>query len=151
MSLVSIIIPAHNSERTILECISSAVNQTYSKLEIIVVNDRSTDNTHSLLLQLDDPRIKFLTTSVGSASAARNFGLDFASGEYIQFLDADDVLELNKIQHQLQKLEMSSPKSIANCPWGHFSTSTSDSAVQRQKIDCDSIPIRMLANPKAIN
>jgi glycosyltransferase involved in cell wall biosynthesis len=144
MTLVSIIIPSHNSAKTLNQCISSARNQTYTKLQIIVVNDKSTDDTLGVLESIADPRLRVLTTSYGSASAARNAGLQVALGEYIQFLDADDILAENKIQTQINTLSQASPLSVANCPWGHFTASTTESAIQHQPIDRDIAPIDWL-------
>ncbi len=104
----------------------------------------STDNTKCVLSGFSDRRLKVITTSYGSASAARNAGLQVASGEYIQFLDADDILADNKIQTQIDTLSQASPLSVANCPWGHFTASTTESAIQRQPIDRDIAPIDWL-------
>ncbi len=102
--LVSVIIPCFNVENYIQECITSVINQTYKSIEIICVDNNSTDKTFSILedLKREYPSLIHLyKESVEGAPFARNKGLQVAKGEYIQFLDADDLLMPNKIQHQI--------------------------------------------------
>lgn len=91
---VSIIIPAYNAEEYLEKCIKSILSQPYPLLEVIVVNDGSTDRTQQIAqnISAQDSRIKLINTQNGGVSAARNIGLTQASGEYIMFVDADDVL-----------------------------------------------------------
>jgi len=103
--LVSVIIPLFNSENTIKETIESVLNQTYCNIEIIVVNDGSTDSSSSIVQRLNNPKIKLINISNSGASKARNIGINNANGIYIQFLDADDILSSNKIEHQVKILE----------------------------------------------
>jgi glycosyltransferase involved in cell wall biosynthesis len=98
---VSIIIPLYNAQSYIQECIESVLNQTYNNTEIIIVNDGSTDNSPTILKKYN----KFITIinqQNKGAAAARNTGLKHATGYYIQFLDADDVLDQNKIASQMK-------------------------------------------------
>lgn len=92
-SLVSIIIPAYNVEHTIFRTLQSVINQSYKKLEIIVVNDGSCDNTVKVCQEIikNDQRIHLIHKKNGGLSEARNYGLDCATGEYIAFLDAGDM------------------------------------------------------------
>jgi len=101
--LVSVIIPAYNSSAFLSDAVASAVRQTYGNLEIIVVNDGSTDDTGSVADQLaaSDPRIVVVHRPNGGLSAARNTGLGVASGEFICFLDADDALLPEKSRQQV--------------------------------------------------
>lgn len=102
--LVSIIIPCFNVEDYIEECIQSVLNQKHSDIEIICVDNDSSDKTFSILqrLALQYPnQIKVLQEYKKGAPAARNAGIAIAKGEWIQFLDADDLLLPEKIQHQL--------------------------------------------------
>lgn len=94
MNLISIIIPVYNAEKYINRCIKSIVNQSYQKLEIIVVNDGSTDNSLSICetLATQDNRIKVISQDNGGVSKARNMGLRLAKGEYVMFLDSDDYM-----------------------------------------------------------
>ena len=99
-SLVTIIIPVYNGVNTIEKCILSAVNQTYKNIEIIVVNDGSTDGTDKVLdkyVKLDD-RVMVYNKTNGGQSSARNLGLQNARGEYVLFLDSDDYLEKNALE-----------------------------------------------------
>jgi glycosyltransferase involved in cell wall biosynthesis len=100
---VSVIIPAYNVEKYIKCCIASVLAQTYHNLEIICVDNNSSDGTYERLesLQKDNPQILLLQEKKQGASAARNTGLKIATGEWIQFLDADDLLLPEKIEHQL--------------------------------------------------
>lgn len=92
--MISIIIPVFNAEKYINRCIKSVVNQSYSELEIIVVNDGSIDNSLFIceLLATQDSRIKVVSQDNGGVSKARNTGLRLAKGEYVMFLDSDDYM-----------------------------------------------------------
>jgi glycosyltransferase involved in cell wall biosynthesis len=89
---VSVIIPAYNAQKFIKDTIDSVIAQTYPDWEIIVVNDGSTDGTPDLVIKEADNRIKMIHQSNGGVSSARNNGLKHATGEYVIFLDADDLL-----------------------------------------------------------
>ena len=92
--LISVIIPVYNVETYLLECIHSVQNNTYTNLEIICINDGSTDQCGIILdsLASEDKRIKVLYQENQGVSAARNAGLDYATGEYIAFIDSDDCI-----------------------------------------------------------
>ncbi len=92
---VSVIIPAYNTEKYIAKCLSSLVNQTLKDIEIIVVDDGSTDGTKSIISQfaVKDKRIKIIEQCNKGPSAARNTGIKAAQGEYIGFVDADDWVD----------------------------------------------------------
>lgn len=96
--LVTIILPAYNADLYIREAIQSVLDQTYNNWELIVINDGSTDGTGSYVDSVIHPAIKVIHQQNRGVSAARNIGLDLASGEYIVFLDADDVLPLNSLE-----------------------------------------------------
>lgn len=102
-TLVSIIVPAYNCEKYIAATIRSCFDQTYQNFELIIVNDGSTDNTEQVILSNTDERIKYYKIENGGPSNARNFGLSKASGNLIQFLDADDILDKHKIQAQVEQ------------------------------------------------
>lgn len=99
--VVSVIIPAYNVENYVKQCLDSILNQTYSNLEIIVVDDFSRDNTVSVVRETikNDNRVKLieLDKHVG-VSEARNIGLDNITGEYLYFLDADDFIDPNYLE-----------------------------------------------------
>lgn len=106
-NMVSIIIPAYNVENYIFRCIESCINQTYNNIEIIIIDDGSSDNTQSIIKKYiqKDNRIKYLFQENRGVSTARNKGLDVANGDYIIFLDSDDWLELNAVEYLLKKKE----------------------------------------------
>lgn len=91
--LVSVIIPVYNVEAYIEKCITSIINQTYKKLEIIVVNDGTKDNSMDIVEKYKDDRFLIVNKENGGLSSARNAGLDVATGEYIYFIDSDDWID----------------------------------------------------------
>ena len=101
--LVSIVIPAYNAEKTIDKCLNSVHNQNYFNWECIVINDGSEDDTLSIIETWvkQDNRIKVYTQENGGMGAARNTGIDYASGEWITFVDSDDWLEYNYVYELL--------------------------------------------------
>lgn len=100
LPLVSIIVPAYNAEKTILDTLDSLFLQCYSNLEIIVVDDGSTDGTSKAVLhrKLSDDRLQLVVKENGGAGDARNSGLDRARGKYVTFVDSDDLLDSNAIK-----------------------------------------------------
>lgn len=104
MPLISVVIPVYNGARTIQETIESVQKQTLSDLEIIVVDDGSQDSTLAVLRAIADPRLKIIPGAHAGANAARNCGLRASCGEYVSFLDADDLWTPNKLEAQLQAL-----------------------------------------------
>lgn len=100
---ISVIIPAYNAERFLGNAIASVVNQSHKNIEIIIINDGSTDGTKDILNQAvqEDPRIHVITTENQGVSHARNLALDAVTGEYVFFLDADDYLELGALEQYL--------------------------------------------------
>jgi glycosyltransferase involved in cell wall biosynthesis len=102
-SLVSVIIPVYNGDRYLGEAIESILAQDYRPIEVIVVNDGSTDNTETIAKRYDNDIIYVLQENCGPA-AARNKGLRMASGDIVGFLDVDDLWSRDKLQHQLLRL-----------------------------------------------
>jgi glycosyltransferase involved in cell wall biosynthesis len=113
-SLVSVIIPAYNAENYIYDCISSVIHQSYRDLEIIVVNDGSTDRTQEILDSINDPRLIIIHQKNNGCSASKNRALKISNGNYIQYLDADDYLSSDKIEKQVSLLELN-VNNIAVC------------------------------------
>lgn len=99
--LVSVIIPTHNYGRFIRDTINSVQSQAVSELEIIVIDDGSTDNTAAVLQEICDRRLQVVRIPNAGVSVARNTGIELAKGEYIAFLDADDVWLPDKLTLQL--------------------------------------------------
>ena len=105
MPHISVIIPVFNAEKTIQETIESVLNQTFSNFELIVINDGSTDSTLDIIASIQDPRIKIFSYPNSGPNHSRNRGISHASGEYVSFLDADDLWTPNKLNDQLKALQ----------------------------------------------
>lgn len=90
IDLISVIVPLYNKEQWIERCILSIIDQSYQNIEILIINDGSTDGSRNVLAKIDDQRIKIFDKQNGGVSSARNFGIEKAKGEYIAFIDADD-------------------------------------------------------------
>ena len=97
---VTVAIPVYNTKRYLEECVASITGQTYSEIEILLVDDGSTDGSADLCdsLAKTDSRIRVIHKDNGGAATARNLGIDEAQGEYIMFLDSDDWIDLNTIE-----------------------------------------------------
>jgi glycosyltransferase involved in cell wall biosynthesis len=113
MPLVSIIIPAYNAQRTIRETIQSIQNQTIDDFEIIVINNSSTDTTLAILESIDEPRLRIFSRENNGPYVAQNLGIQKALGEYISFLDADDLWASDKLERQLLALQSHSRAKVA--------------------------------------
>ena len=100
--LVSVVVPSYNGSQFIIETLQSVLNQTYSSLELIVVNDGSTDNSVELITALDDHRIQLITKENSGVSDSRNVGLKASEGEFILFLDADDLIQPDFIEKAVE-------------------------------------------------
>jgi glycosyltransferase involved in cell wall biosynthesis len=119
--LVSILIPAYNAREWVADAIESALAQTWSNKEIIVVDDGSTDETLAVARRFAARNVAIVTQPNQGASAARNNAYSLCQGDYIQWLDADDLLALDKIERQMKIVEKSSSKrTLFSCAWGYF-------------------------------
>jgi glycosyltransferase EpsH len=105
--LVSIVVPVYNVEKYLFQCLDSIVNQTYTNLEIIVVNDGSPDNSHLIVEEFskNDSRIKIINQENAGLSAARNTGIKEATGEYLMFVDSDDWVDVAIVEKLLSKID----------------------------------------------
>ncbi len=113
MPTISVVIPAYNAERTILQTIASVQQQNFSDFELIVINDGSTDRTLELLNTVTDSRLKIFSYSNGGLPTARNRGISRATGEFIAFLDADDLWTPDKLELQLAALQQHPEAGVA--------------------------------------
>jgi glycosyltransferase involved in cell wall biosynthesis len=111
--LVSIIIPVYNAEKFIHESLASIVSQTYTSLEIIVLNDGSTDSSEAIIKKISDPRIKYVAHSNRGMAATLNAGLKMCAGKYIARQDADDISRPDRIQKQVEFLEENKDVALA--------------------------------------
>ena len=112
-SLVSVVIPAYNAETTILETIASVRAQTHRDLEILVIDDGSTDATLERVRTIDDERLSVFSYPNGGLAAARNRGVAHATGAFVSFLDADDLWTADKLACQLAALERAPDAGLA--------------------------------------
>jgi len=117
--LVSIIIPLFNAESYVDKAIECVLNQTYQNIEILVVNDGSTDNSLTVAKQFESNQVKIFDQSNKGASAARNFGFLKSKGQFIKFFDADDLMNLEMIEEQV-KMALKHPNAIISAKWGRF-------------------------------
>ena len=123
IQLVSIIIPSYNAKPFLQETIKSVLNQTYKAIEIILVDDGSIDGTEKLFPLFEKNGIICRSQPNKGAAAARNLGLSIAKGDYIQFLDADDLLHPNKLEVQVNQMELQKA-DLSMTFWSNFSTTT---------------------------
>jgi glycosyltransferase involved in cell wall biosynthesis len=119
--LVSTLIPAYNAERWIADTIQSALGQTWPRKEIIVVDDGSTDQTLQVARQFASPTVSIVTQENQGASAARNRAFELCQGDYIQWLDADDLLSPDKVAKQVAAAqECQDNRTLLSSAWGYF-------------------------------
>ncbi|MEH2353705.1 glycosyltransferase [Nostoc sp.] len=113
VTIISVIIPAYDSEKTIKETIQSVLNQTFTNFELIIINDGSQDSTLDIITQIKDPRIKVFSYPNAGGNVSRNRGLNLAVGEFVSFLDADDLWTPDKLQSQLKALQENAAATVA--------------------------------------
>ncbi|MGB3535687.1 MAG: glycosyltransferase [Microcoleaceae cyanobacterium] len=111
--LISVIIPVYNGENTIRETIQSVLDQTFSNFELLIINDGSTDNTLEAVSSIEDTRIQVFSYPNAGQGASRNRGLTQARGEYVSFIDADDLWVTDKLADQLTALQLNSEAAVA--------------------------------------
>lgn len=102
--LVSIVIPVYNKEKHIKKCIDSVINQTYKNIELLIIDDGSTDNSGKIISEYNDERIKHFKNNNQGIGKTRNFGIKKSNGKYIMFLDSDDYLDTNIVKFMLNKI-----------------------------------------------
>ncbi len=122
--LVSILIPAYNAERWIADTLKSVVGQSWPNKEIIVVDDGSKDETVAIARRFGSSGVKMVQQENRGPAAARNHAYRLSQGEYIQFIDADDLLSPEKISEQIKVLRESPPRMLSICGWVYFQDGT---------------------------
>lgn len=123
MTLVSIIIPVYNKAVFLPQTLDSVLNQTYPQIEIVLIDDGSIDNSLEILkdYHLKYPnKINLIQKRNQGVSAATNLGIKASKGEYLQFLDADDLISSDKIASQMKLLSGKRPEVLASCEWLNF-------------------------------
>jgi glycosyltransferase involved in cell wall biosynthesis len=150
--LVSILIPAYNAQSWIADTIQSAIAQTWARKEIIVVDDGSTDKTFAVARQFASKNVSVLTQQNQGASAARNYAFSLSQGDYIQWLDADDLLSPDKIAKQVSLAEeCQNPRILFSSEWGSFAYRIDVAGFFPTSLWCDLSPIEWLIRKLAQN
>lgn len=127
---ISIIIPVYNAELYLKKCINSAINQTYENIEIVCVNDGSTDNSLEILNSFDDERIKIIDIENHGVGYARNLGMENMTGDFVIFLDSDDYIEKTCCEDLIEN-QIKNSSDLSYC--GHY-TKTVDGKVCGQYV-----------------
>lgn len=113
---ISVIIPTYNREKTILRALQSVLDQTYSSLEVLVIDDCSTDSTADIVKSVSDERVRYIALEKnGGPSNARNVGVQMVSGEWIAFQDSDDCWHKNKLEMQMAYAKEYSEFAMVYC------------------------------------
>lgn len=142
--LVSILIPCYNSASWVAETLESALAQTYSKIEIIVVDDGSTDETFEIAKQYACSNLKVIRQINKGQCAAENRAIREAQGNFIQYLDADDLLAPDKIERQMALLGTRETEYVSSCEWTRFYESPERATFKYQPLWRDLQPIDWL-------
>jgi len=140
--LVSILIPAYNAERWIGDTIRSCLAQAWPHVEVIVVDDGSRDATLQVARGFESSTVKVVTQPNSGAPVARNQAFQLAQGSFIQWLDADDLLDSEKIAAQMRAAkDVADPRVLLSCPFGTFYRRTDKAVFQRTSLWQDLTPI----------
>ena len=144
--------PAFNAQHWIGDAIRSAIGQTWQRKEIVIVNDGSTDRTLDVAQQFASTNVAIVTQVNQGASAARNKALSISQGDYIQWLDADDLLGSEKIARQMAVAESCEDKRIVfSSAWGRFLSRVSRTQFNPTRLWCDLDPDEWLIRKMSEN
>jgi glycosyltransferase involved in cell wall biosynthesis len=150
--LVSILIPAYNAAEWLAETIESAAAQTWPRKEIIVVNDGSTDDTLAIARRFRSAEISVVSQDNQGAAAARNTAFSLCQGDYIQWLDADDLLSQDKVTKQMQARERwGTDLTLLSCGWGYFMYRPQRADFRPSPLWADLSPVEWLTRKLAHN
>ena len=135
--LVSVIVPVYNVEKYIRDCLESIKGQTYKNIEVLMVNDGSKDNSQSICEEFEkqDERFKLYNKKNGGLSDARNYGLDRMNGEYVCFVDGDDVIGSLFIQKMVRPFLTWADCCISNCRYERCSCISCKDNISKKKIE----------------
>jgi glycosyltransferase involved in cell wall biosynthesis len=143
--LVSILIPAFNAQEWISETLRSAVAQTWPNKEIIVVDDGSTDHTLTIAQRFESDGVRVVTQKNQGAAAARNKAFSVSQGDYIQWLDADDLLASDKVSRQMEVIAQDgSRRTLLSSAWGRFLYRSNRAQFAPDALWCDLSPAEFL-------
>jgi glycosyltransferase involved in cell wall biosynthesis len=143
--LVSALIPCYNAGRWIAETLESVLAQTWPNLEIIVVDDGSSDDSVAVIEKFDSSRINLIKQQNSGAASARNRAFNESSGVFIQYLDADDLLSPRKIELQMTRLA-DKPECVASAEWARFRDHKDEAHFVRDDTWQDLPPVEWLIN-----
>jgi glycosyltransferase involved in cell wall biosynthesis len=143
---VSVLIPCYNAEKFIGETLESIQRQTWHRLELIVVDDGSQDDSTLVIEKFS--KVRLIRQANFGAGAARNRAYKAATGEFIQFIDADDLIDCNKIERQMTRLA-DNPMCVASSAWGRFYNSSRETRFDPEPVWCDLRPLDWLALSRA--
>ncbi|BAZ31745.1 glycosyl transferase family protein [Cylindrospermum sp. NIES-4074] len=131
--IISVIIPAYNCEKTIRTTIESVLNQTFTSFELIIINDGSLDSTLDIISQFQDSRIKVFSFDNAGGNVSRNRGLKYAVGEFVSFLDADDLWTSDKLASQLKALH-ANPQAAVAYSWTDYINEKGEFVVSGRRV-----------------
>lgn len=117
--LISVCIPCHNAGSYIGDALNSVLDQTWPNVEIIVVEDNSSDDSRAIVSSFQDRGVKLISAQLGNAAKARNRALSEARGDFIKFFDADDLMNSNMLSSQMERIAQQ-PGAVATSKWGRF-------------------------------
>jgi glycosyltransferase involved in cell wall biosynthesis len=144
LHLVSVLVPSYNSEAYLRECLESALSQTYPSVEIIVVDDGSTDSSLEIAKSFKSRGVRVVSQSNRGQAGALNTAFDASKGHYLQYLDADDVLDRRKIEVQVSRLDTTEPMTVACGAWARFNSETSEALFKPEMVWQDLDPVDWL-------
>jgi glycosyltransferase involved in cell wall biosynthesis len=142
--LVSVIVPCYNSEKWLGEALKSSLSQTWQNIEVIIVDDGSTDNSLSIAKSFASNKVKVISQDNRGASSARNRALKEAQGDFIQYLDADDLLAPNKIESQIKIIQENNHHFIIAGAWARFYAHPTDAKFIQELVWQDMAPVDWL-------
>lgn len=137
MAIVSILIPCFNADRYVGEAIECALAQTWPEIEIVVVDDGSEDESVAIIERFRSRGVRLIRQGNSGAAAARNRALREAAGEYIQFLDADDIIAPRKIQVQMERLSQLPRGTVASGAWARFRLDVGEAQFREEPVWAD--------------
>lgn len=145
---VSVLIPCYNAERYVGETLESVFRQTWPEIEVIVVDDGSTDGSAAVIQSFARPNLRLIRQFNRGQTAALNTCCSHATGDFVQYLDADDLIEPDKIARQMERLQ-GAPRCIASAEWGRFYKSSEEARFRKEAVWRDLSPIDWLALSRA--
>lgn len=143
-ALASILVPCRDAAPFLARTLESALAQTWPRVEVIVVDDGSTDASLAIARAHEARGVKVVSQPNAGASAARNRAMREAQGDYVQFLDADDCISPDKIARQVEALERRGGTALASCRWGRFASIPEDAAFVDDAVFRDFEPMEFL-------